>query len=88
MKFVEWWEGHWKGLAKGALVFGSGTIIVLEKQTSMFGPKTIDGLTLAGALAFLWLQMLTVDPASLLARKLQMQKLSKVRLDTDPPASN
>lgn len=75
MKFAEWWEGHWKGAATGVLVFAGGTVAILAQQTTLFGPKTISGLILAGTLATVWLQMLKVDPTSRLAAKLQMKKL-------------
>lgn len=77
MKFAEWWEGHWKGAATGFLVFAAGTVAILAQQSTLFGPKTITGLTLAGTLAAAWLQLLKVDPTSRLAARLQARKLQK-----------
>lgn len=77
MKFLDWWEGHWKGAATGILVFAGGTVAILAQQTTLFGPKTISGLILAGTLAATWLQMLKVDPTSRLAAKLLAKKLAK-----------
>lgn len=77
MKFAEWWEGHWKGAATGVLIFAGGTVAVLATQTTLFGPKTIDGLILVGTLSATWLQMLKVDPTSRLAARLQARKLQK-----------